>query len=77
MTTPICMPKMITFAFSINERELSSAGLEHLPYKQGVNGSSPLVPTRKRRSASFFYPSNLQSTGSMPCATSQALALEK
>ena len=28
-------------------RELSSAGSEHLPYKQGVNGSNPLVPTNK------------------------------
>ena len=23
----------------------SSVGLEHLPYKQGVNGSNPLIPT--------------------------------
>ncbi len=28
------------------ERELSSAGSEHLPYKQGVRGSNPLVPTK-------------------------------
>jgi hypothetical protein len=27
--------------------ELSSAGSEHLPYKQGVAGSNPAVPTRK------------------------------
>ena len=26
--------------------EFSSAGLEHLPYKQGVSGSSPLIPTK-------------------------------
>ena len=26
-------------------RALSSAWLEHLPYKQGVTGSSPVVPT--------------------------------
>ena len=26
-------------------REISSVGLEHLPYKQGVNGSNPLSPT--------------------------------
>ena len=25
--------------------EFSSAGSEHLPYKQGVNGSNPLIPT--------------------------------
>ena len=32
----------------INESELrgiSSVGLEHLPYKQGVTGSNPVVPT--------------------------------
>ncbi len=28
-------------------RELSSVGSEHLPYKQGVAGSNPTVPTRK------------------------------
>ncbi len=26
-------------------RELSSAGSEHLPYKQGVTGSNPVAPT--------------------------------
>ena len=25
--------------------ELSSAGSEHLPYKQGVTGSNPVAPT--------------------------------
>lgn len=28
-------------------RAFSSAGSEHLPYKQGVNGSNPLTPTNK------------------------------
>ena len=28
-------------------REHSSAGSEHLPYKQGVIGSNPIVPTEK------------------------------
>ena len=27
------------------EGELSSAGLEHLPYKQRVTGSNPVAPT--------------------------------
>jgi len=27
-------------------RELSSAGSEHLPYKQRVTGSNPVVPTK-------------------------------
>ncbi len=29
------------------KRELSSAGSEHLPYKQRVAGSNPAVPTLK------------------------------
>ena len=31
------------------KREISSVGLEHLPYKQGVNGSNPLSPTENDR----------------------------
>ena len=40
---------------------ISSAGSEHLPYKQGVTGSNPVSPTINRegvrsfRSDSFFY----------------------
>ena len=29
-------------------RAFSSAGLEHLPYKQRVGGSNPSTPTRER-----------------------------
>ena len=29
------------------KRALSSAGLEHLPYKQRVGGSNPSAPTKK------------------------------
>ncbi len=28
-------------------RAVSSAGSEHLPYKQGVTGSNPVPPTKK------------------------------
>ena len=38
--------------------EFSSAGLEHLPYKQRVGGSNPSTPTKKREAfavALFFY----------------------
>ena len=41
---------MSTFAIP-NEREHSSAGLEHLPYKQGVTGSNPVAPTKIK----FFH----------------------
>ena len=38
---------MLTFAVpSLNKREHSSAGSEHLPYKQRVRGSNPFAPTR-------------------------------
>ncbi len=33
------------FLQPLNEGELSSAGLEHLPYKQRVTGSNPVAPT--------------------------------
>jgi hypothetical protein len=46
--------------FKQNEgRELSSAGSEHLPYKQRVGGSNPSAPTRYEshihRWATFFF----------------------
>ncbi len=31
------------------KRELSSAGSEHLPYKQRVTGSNPVVPTKENK----------------------------
>ena len=38
--------KKPNFAAQKFERELSSVGSEHRPYKAGVVGSSPTVPTR-------------------------------
>ena len=38
------------------ERAFSSAGSEHLPYKQRVGGSNPSTPTKRLTSVSrFFY----------------------
>ena len=37
-------------------RALSSAGLEHLPYKQRVGGSNPSTPTRKGLSTKVGRP---------------------
>ena len=40
------------------KREHSSAGSEHLPYKQGVTGSNPVAPTTKSSTYEikcFFY----------------------
>ena len=34
--------------FAIPIREHSSVGLEHLPYKQRVGGSTPSAPTKER-----------------------------
>ena len=37
---------LVSLGFAaIDERALSSVGLEHLPYKQGVGGSTPSAPT--------------------------------
>ena len=33
--------------FAVPKREISSAGSEHLPYKQGVTGSNPVSPTKE------------------------------
>ena len=35
--------------FAIPIREHSSVGLEHLPYKQRVGGSTPSAPTRNKK----------------------------
>ncbi len=58
-----------TFAIPINDkntvegclikREISSAGSEHLPYKQGVTGSNPVSPTTENQgvtlNCNFFF----------------------
>jgi hypothetical protein len=41
------------------KREFSSVGLEHLPYKQRVGGSTPSTPTKQERLqaiGAFFIP---------------------
>ena len=40
--------------FAVLFREHSSVGLEHLPYKQRVGGSTPSAPTKRDESLSFF-----------------------
>src|SRR6476646_12265208 len=42
----------LIFALPI-KREFSSAGLEHLPYKQRVGGSIPSTPTEKDPTAAW------------------------
>ena len=39
--------KKVVFLRHERQRELSSVGSEHRPYKAGVIGSSPIVPTKK------------------------------
>jgi hypothetical protein len=36
------------FAIAFKKRAISSVGLEHLPYKQGVVGSNPSSPTKQK-----------------------------
>ena len=45
-----------------SQREFSSVGLEHLPYKQGVTGSNPVIPTQKGSTEvePFFCARNLR-----------------
>ena len=44
-----------TFAsLSATTRALSSAGSEHLPYKQRVGGSNPSAPTKPSQSEGFL-----------------------
>lgn len=42
----------LCIAFRNKARAFSSAGLEHLPYKQRVGGSNPSAPTQKQISLS-------------------------
>ena len=39
--------RLSTPIFAVPKREISSAGSEHLPYKQGVTGSNPVSPTKE------------------------------
>ena len=55
-------PKFFCFNFSSylctrlqKVRALSSAGLEHLPYKQRVGGSNPSAPTKEFRNYSGLF----------------------
>ena len=55
-------PKFFCFNFSLylctrlqKVRALSSAGLEHLPYKQRVGGSNPSAPTKEFRNYSGLF----------------------
>ncbi len=42
-------------AFQTPRRVVSSAGSEHLPYKQGVGGSNPSPPTSSQSLAGQFF----------------------
>ncbi len=42
----ICIIKQEQKVLTITKRGVSSAGSEHLPYKQGVTGSNPVRPTK-------------------------------
>ncbi len=42
----------------ISSRAISSAGSEHLPYKQGATGSNPVSPTTVNATFSRVFPNN-------------------
>ena len=41
--------------FAVLFREHSSVGLEHLPYKQRVGGSTPSAPTKALEKSKAFF----------------------
>ena len=41
--------KFLDLIFAVLKREHSSAGSEHLPYKQRVRGSNPCAPTQYQK----------------------------
>jgi hypothetical protein len=52
--------KFFALIFAVLKREHSSAGSEHLPYKQRVRGSNPCAPTQyhkgfQRKLEPFFF----------------------
>ena len=47
------LKKHLIFALPI--WEISSAGSEHLPYKQGVTGSNPVSPTTNKQKCLSVY----------------------
>ena len=52
------MKNCVTFASQLRVaalRAFSSAGLEHLPYKQRVGGSNPSTPTEEVACVSRFF----------------------
>ncbi len=66
---------------SQTQREFSSAGSEHLPYKQRVGGSNPSTPTRKWREIgiiqSLFCFYMCQKTCFLPHSTKNQLAVAR
>ena len=50
----IVLAEMKKCLFLQPQRELSSVGSEHLPYKQRVAGSNPTVPTKKRKESPLW-----------------------
>ena len=65
--------KSSTFASQLSDRAFSSAGSEHLPYKQRVGGSNPSTPTtqetRLLKSSLFLSPSPKISPTRQTCPT--------
>ncbi len=59
----ICIIKRGQKVNETKKRGVSSAGSEHLPYKQGVTGSNPVRPTKgQRKSCPFFMSILFQDT---------------
>ncbi len=55
----ICIIKQGQKVSKTKKRGVSSAGSEHLPYKQGVTGSNPVRPTKGQLQSCPFFMSIL------------------
>ena len=62
--------------FQCEKRAFSSAGSEHLPYKQRVGGSNPSTPTTTRERESLKEDFKLFFFGLQPCTPPAAAAPE-
>ena len=50
-----CRNRFLLYICSPKIRELSSAGSEHLPYKQRVGGSNPSAPTKATKKSTWWF----------------------
>ena len=68
-------PLIVRLFLMTHFRAFSSAGSEHLPYKQRVGGSNPSTPTPKENWSNFPFPGRLAQLVQSICLTSRGSAV--